>query len=79
MKLIMQTVPTGTKCKLCEKIDTKMRRRVAEVDRIGRWQREPHKFAASIEKSVDMIRGLDGEIYELSCERNRRLQQIGQH
>ncbi len=78
MKLIMQTVPTGTKCKLCEKIDTKMRRRAAEVDRIGRWQREPHKFAASIEKSVDMIRGLDGEIYELRCEKNRRLQQIGQ-
>jgi hypothetical protein len=76
MKLIMQTIPTGTKCKLCEKIDTKMRRRAAEVDRIGRWQREPHKFGASIEKSMEMIRGLDGEIYELSCERNRRLQAI---
>lgn len=76
MKLIMQTVPTGTKCKLCEKIETKMRRRGAEVDRIGRWQREPHRFSASIEKSMDLIRGLDGEIYELGCERTRRLQQF---
>lgn len=79
MKLIMQTVPTGTKCKLCEKIDTKMRRRAAEVDRINRWQREGSKFSASIDKSMDLIRALDSEIYELSCERNRRLQQIGTH
>lgn len=75
MKLVMQTVPTGTKCKLCEKIETKMRRRAAEVDRIGRWQREAHKFGASIDKSMEMIRGLDTEIYELNCERNRRLSQ----
>lgn len=77
MKLVMQTLPTGTKCKLCEKIDTKMRRRAAEVDRIGRWQREGSKFRASIDKAMEIIRNLDGEIYELSCERNRRLQSIG--
>ena len=77
MKLIMATVPVGTKCKLCEKIDTKMRRRTAEVDRVNRWQREGNKFRASIDKSMELIRGLDGEIYELSCERNRRLQGIG--
>jgi hypothetical protein len=77
MKLVMQTFAAGTRCKLCDKIDTKMRRRAAEVDRIGRWQREPYKFAASIERSVEIVRGLDGEIYELSCERHRRLQQIG--
>lgn len=77
MKLIMQTVPVGQKCKLCEKIDTKMRRRAAEVERVNRWQREGHKFRASIDKSMEMIRGLDGEIYELGCERNRRLQGIG--
>ena len=77
MKLIMQTVPVGQKCKLCEKIDTKMRRRVAEVDRINRWQREGNKFRASIDKSMEIIRGLDLEIYELGCERNRRLQEIG--
>jgi hypothetical protein len=73
----MQTVPVGQKCKLCEKIDTKVRRRQAEVERVNRWQREGHKFRASIDKSMEIIRGLDGEIYELSCERNRRLQGIG--
>jgi len=79
MKLIMQTVPVGQKCKLCEKIDTKMRRRAAEVDRINRWQREGNKFRASIDKSMEIIRGLDAEIYELGCERSRRLQGIGSH
>lgn len=79
MKLIMQTVPVSEKCKLCQKIDTKWRRRVAEVDRINRWQREGNKFRASIDKSMEIIRGLDAEIYELGCERNRRLQGIGSH
>lgn len=77
MKLVMSTLPVGQKCKLCEKIDTKMRRRGAEVDRIGRWSREGSKFRASIEKSTEIIRSLDGEIYELGMERNRRLQGIG--
>lgn len=77
MKLIMQTVPVGQKCRLCEKIDTKMRRRGAEVDRVNRWQREGVKFRASIDKSIEAIRGLDCEIYDLNCERNRRLQGIG--
>lgn len=77
MKLIMQTIPIGQKCKLCEKIDTKMRRRAAEADRINRWQREGNKFRASIDKSMEIIRGLDAEIYELGCERKRRLQGIG--
>jgi hypothetical protein len=36
MKLIMQTTQTRIRCKLCEKVDTKLVRRVAEVDRIGR-------------------------------------------
>ena len=76
MKLIMQTVPVGQKCKLCEKIDTKQRRRAAEVERINRWQREGGKFSASIERSYDMIKTLDREIYDLNCERQRRLQAI---
>jgi hypothetical protein len=77
MKLIMTTVPVGQKCKLCDKIDTKMRRRTAEVDRVARWQREGGKFVASIDKSMDMIRTLDTEIYNLGCERSKRLQGIG--
>lgn len=77
MKLIMQTVPAGQKCKLCEKIDTKMRRRATEVKRISRWQREGNKLCASIDISMETIRSLDVEIYGLSCEHNCRLQGIG--
>lgn len=76
MKLVMQTVPVGQKCKLCEKIDTKIQRRAAEVERVNRWQKEGNKFQASIAKSMGRIRGLDSEIYDLQCERNRRLQGI---
>ncbi|TKA79536.1 hypothetical protein B0A49_00381 [Cryomyces minteri] len=77
MKLIYVTIPSGQKCKLCEKIDTKQRRRAAEVERINRWQREGNKFRASIDKSFQIIRALDMETEELSCERARRLQGIG--
>ena len=77
MKLIMTTVPVGQKCKLCEKIDTKARRRQAESERVARWTREGSKFRASIEKSTDTIRSLDREINSLEQERQRRLQGIG--
>lgn len=77
MKLIMQTVSVGQKCKICDKIDTKQRRRAAEVERINRWQREGGKFSASIDRSYDMIKVLDREIYDLSSERQKRSQMIG--
>ena len=76
MKLIMQTVPLSTKCKLCEKIDTKQRRKQAEVERIVRWKREGGKFSASIDRSADIVRGLEKEIQGLFFERQRRLQAI---
>ena len=76
MKLIMQTVPVSQKCKLCDKIDTKQRRRLAEEDRISRWNREGGRFRASIDRSYDMIKSLDREIYDLRNERMRKLQAI---
>ncbi|CAL8578867.1 hypothetical protein XPA_004638 [Xanthoria parietina] len=76
MKLIMQTVPVSQKCKLCDKIDTKQRRRNAEEDRVNRWKREGGKFRASIDRSYDMIRSLDKEIYDLRSERMRKLQAV---
>lgn len=77
MKLIMQTVPVAQKCRLCEKIDTKERRKQAETDRVNRWKRDGNKFRASIEKSMEAIKGLEYEIQELGFERMRRLQGIG--
>lgn len=76
MKLIMSVELVEGKCKLCEKIDSKMKRRALEVDRVNRWQRDATKFRLSIEKAIENIRTLDGEIYELGCERSRRLQGI---
>lgn len=73
MKLIMHTVPLGTKCKLCEKIDTKQRRRAAEIDRINRWRREGNKFVASIAASSDIVKTLEKEISDLVREKQRRL------
>ncbi|KAL8763496.1 MAG: hypothetical protein Q9184_000708 [Pyrenodesmia sp. 2 TL-2023] len=72
MKLIMQTVPVSQKCKLCDKIETKQRRRSAEEDRINRWKREGGKFRASIDRSYEMIKSLDREIYELRNERMKK-------
>lgn len=46
-----------------------MRRRAAEVARIERWQREGFKFRASIDKSSELVRGLDGEAHDLNCAR----------
>lgn len=76
MKLIMTTLGVSQKCKICERIETKYRRRAGEVDRIHRWQRDGGKFRASIDKSMDAIKHLDHEIIQLSQERIKRSQMI---
>ena len=45
--------------------------RAAEVERVNRWQKEGNKFQAIIARSMDLM------LYELQCERNRRLQGTG--
>lgn len=77
MKLVNVTLPVSTKCKLCEKIATKERRKLAEKERIARWLREGGKMRASIERSEEIIAILEREVYELRSERNRRLNAIG--
>jgi hypothetical protein len=76
MKLVMQTYGIQQKCKICEKIDTKRRRRAQEQDRLHRWAREGNRYGASIEKAQQAIAALDTEIYELECERQKRSQAI---
>ena len=76
MKLIMSTSTVNQKCKLCEKLDTKHRRRATEMERITRWKREGSKFGASIERSSDIIKSLEKEIRDINYERQRRLQAI---
>ncbi|KAJ5525397.1 hypothetical protein N7494_012047 [Penicillium frequentans] len=54
MKLVNLTENEPTKCRICEKIETKFRRRSAEVDRLERWKREGGDFDClngSVQKS----------------------------
>ena len=76
MKLIMQTCGLDQKCRICDKIDTKQRRRAAEKDRISRWKREGGRFKASIEKSEDIIHQLERELLDLTNERKARLRSL---
>lgn len=76
MKLVLSTHAVQQKCKLCDRIDTKKRRRGAEVERIERWQRDGGKFKASIEKSLEQVKHLDYEIYNLTSERQMKLQAV---
>ena len=76
MKLIMQTQPISQKCKLCDKLDTKTRRRIREQDKVNRWKKDAPQHWASIEKAYEEIKKLDKEIHELRNERQRKLQAI---
>jgi hypothetical protein len=76
MKLVNQNLPQNQKCKLCDRIETKLRRRESEVDRVQRWNAEG-RCPASVEKSLVIINGLDREITELYAERTQRWQAIG--
>ncbi|KAI4739514.1 hypothetical protein E4T50_10046 [Aureobasidium sp. EXF-12298] len=58
------------KCKICQKIDTKLRRRAAEEVKIERW----YEDGASIERSREIIKDLDQEIYQLQIEQQREIQ-----
>ena len=76
MKLIMSTLPVGQKCAICTKIDTKIRRRMAEVEKIKRWQREGNKFPRSVEVAYDAIDDLDKEIAKLKRDRQSKQRAI---
>ena len=72
IKLIMSTDNLSQKCRICDKIDTKQRRRATEKDRINRWKRDGGKFKASIEKSEGIVHHLETEIMQLTNERKER-------
>jgi hypothetical protein len=76
MKLVYQTAQQPSKCKYCEKADTKLRKRQTECDRITRWQREGRN-PASIEKSMEIVKQLDSEIQQIYAEISNRRQALG--
>ena len=77
MKLVHNTEVIHAICKLCEKIETKHRRRKAEIERLNRWISEGSLMKASMEKSSGMIRDLEQEIRQLEHDRLVKQRTIG--
>ncbi|KAK2784269.1 hypothetical protein FQN52_009074 [Onygenales sp. PD_12] len=77
MKLVHNTENIQTQCKLCEKIETKCRRRNTELERIARWRREGGLMKASMEKSSLQVKELEQEIRQLEYERQMKQKNIG--
>ncbi|EEQ32199.1 hypothetical protein McanMca71_005418 [Microsporum canis] len=77
MKLVHNTENIQAICKLCEKIQTKHRRRNTEVERINRWRREGSVMKASMEKSQAMVKDFEQEINQLEHERQMKQRSIG--
>ncbi|KAL4935792.1 hypothetical protein BDV06DRAFT_217162 [Aspergillus oleicola] len=69
MRFVNITELDSSICRLCQKIETKLRRRSNEVDRLTRWKREGSTYVASMEKCQNAIMDLDREIKQLQRER----------
>ncbi|KAJ5583415.1 hypothetical protein N7535_002035 [Penicillium sp. DV-2018c] len=72
MKLVNTTENDKNNCRLCEKIETKYRRRSAEIERLDRWKREGATLVASMDRSHKLILELEKEIRALQRERDDR-------
>ena len=72
MKLVNMVEKENSKCRLCEKIETKFRWRSAEIDRLEQWNQEGAALVASIDRSYNLIVQLDKEICLLQREREDR-------
>lgn len=72
MRLVNMTEFETTLCRLCEKIETKYRRRSAEVERLNRWKREGSTLVASMDRSQKLVMELEKEIRQLQRERDER-------
>ena len=72
MKLVMQTVPIGARCDICDQIDARELHRARELDRIRHWRQDGPVMKASIDSSYDTIKVLDSEISALVSERQTR-------
>ncbi|PLB39618.1 uncharacterized protein BDW47DRAFT_10894 [Aspergillus candidus] len=77
MKLVNVTDYENIQCRLCEKIETKFRRRNAEVERLNRWRREGGTLVASMDRSQKLIMELDREIGKLQIEREDKRSALG--
>ena len=71
MRLVMETIEIGDKCRICRRIDTKKRSIRKEEEKIKKWNRESGQ-RASIEKAEENIYYLQQQIYNFECERQAR-------
>lgn len=70
MKLVHSTSYTPGKCRFCDKIDIKLRKRAFEVERVDRWRKDQRNCrTASMQKSEEVIRELEAQIDELVGKR----------
>lgn len=72
LRLVNDTEYETVQCRLCDKIETKYRRRSAETERLTRWKREGGTLVASMDRSQKLIMELDKEIFQLKRERDDR-------
>lgn len=78
MKLLHNSIKiNGEKCKICQKLDAKRRRREDQISKINRWQREGGKLKASIEKATETVEELNREIGQLEAERLKKRNAFG--
>lgn len=77
MRLVNSTEFEAAQCRLCEKIETKFRRRSQEVERLDRWKREGGMLIASMTRSQRLVHDLDKEIRQLQIERESKRKALG--
>lgn len=70
MRLVNHTEFETKQCRLCEKIETKFRRRSQELEKLARWRREGGSLVATMSRSQQMVNDLEKEIYQLQNERD---------
>ncbi|KAF2157239.1 hypothetical protein K461DRAFT_289575 [Myriangium duriaei CBS 260.36] len=68
-KMLYSQIASAAKCKYCQKIDVKLRKRQFELNRYNRWVAEGSKLRASMELSLQTIAELDAEIQRLTAQR----------
>ena len=77
MKMIWLSRDLPDKCKLCLKIDAKYRRRAKHYEDLARWNKDKHRYQASMEKAVRDIKALENEIAQLVAEKDDRYARVG--
>jgi hypothetical protein len=78
LKFVAYNQQENFQCRICDRIDTKLRRRAQEVTRLELWAKEGRleHLPASVEKSHNTISVLDHEISLLREEKEQRYNDV---